>query len=65
MKTVNTRSLTKSKMAAANDTISKVLWTKQFVEAQGHKINANIVYQNNINAMKLEMNGKAISGKKI
>ena len=40
----------------------KILWTRRFIEAQGHKINANIVFQDNTSAIKLEMNGKASSG---
>ena len=51
-------------MIAADDMISKILWTKCFVEAQGHQVNANIVYQDNSSAMKLEMNGKESSGKR-
>ena len=61
---VNARSSTESKMIAADDMISKILWTKRFIEAQGHQVTANIVYQDNSSAMKLEMNGKASSGKR-
>jgi hypothetical protein len=61
---VNARSLTKSKMIAADNTILNVLWTKRFIEAQGHIVKANIVYQDNTSAMKLEMNGKASFGKR-
>jgi hypothetical protein len=39
------------------------LWSKQFIEAQGFTVNANIVYRDNTSAMKLEENGKASSGK--
>lgn len=51
-------------MIAADNTILKVLWTKRFIKAQGHKVKANIVYQDTTSAMKLEMNGKASSGKR-
>jgi hypothetical protein len=61
---VNARSSTESEMIAADDTISKILWTKRFIEAQGHNLKANIVFQDNTSAMKLEMNGKASSGKR-
>ena len=61
---VNARSSTESEMVAADDTISKILWTKRFIEAQGHKVNENIVYQDNTSAMKLEINGKKSSGKR-
>ena len=61
---VNARSSTESKMIAADDMISKILWTKRFLEAQGHQVKANIVYQDNSSAIKLEMNGKESSGKR-
>ena len=61
---VNARSSTESEMIAADDMISKILWTKRFVEAQGHQVKANIVYQDNSSMMKLEMNGKESSGKR-
>jgi hypothetical protein len=61
---VNTRSSTESKMVAVDDTIAKLLWTKKFMEAQGHKVKAYIIYQNNTSAMKLELHGKASSGKR-
>jgi hypothetical protein len=61
---VNVKSLTESKMIAVNDTIAKLLWTKKFIEAQGHKVKANIIYEDNTSAMKLELHGKASSGKR-
>ena len=61
---VNARSSTESEMIAVDDTLSKILWTKRFIEAQGHAIKENIVYQDNTSAMKLEMNGKTSSGKR-
>jgi hypothetical protein len=61
---VNAQRLTKSEIIAVDDTISKLLWTKRFIEAQGHQVKANIIYQDNTSAMKLEVNGKASSGKK-
>jgi hypothetical protein len=61
---VNARSLTKSEMIAVDNTITKLLQTKKFIEAQGHKVKANIIYQDNTSAMKLELHGKASSGKR-
>jgi hypothetical protein len=60
---VNAQSLTESEMIAVDNTISKLLWTKCFIEAQGHDVKANIIYQGNTSAMKLEVNSKARSGK--
>jgi hypothetical protein len=61
---VNARSSTQSELVAADDTLSKILWTKKFIEAQGHEVKANIVFQDNTSTMKLELNGKASSGKR-
>jgi hypothetical protein len=37
---VNTRSSTESKLVVHDDVVSKILWSKQFIEAQGFTINA-------------------------
>jgi hypothetical protein len=61
---VNARSSTEAELIASDDVISKILWTKRFIEAQGHKVKANIIYRDNTSTMKLEENGKASSGKR-
>jgi hypothetical protein len=61
---VNTRSLTEAELVGVDDIISKVLWTKLFIEAQGHRVTTNVIYRDNTSAMKLEANGKASSGKR-
>ena len=61
---VNARSSTQSELIAVDDVLSKVIWTKKFIEAQGHQVKANIVFQDNTSTMKLELNGKASSGKR-
>jgi hypothetical protein len=61
---VNAQSSTESKMITVNNTISKLLWMKRFIEAQGFQVKADIIYQYNTNAMTLEVNGKASSGKR-
>ena len=61
---VNTHSSTGSELVAHDDVVSKILWSKQFVEPQGFKVEANIIYRDNTSAMKLEENGKASSGKR-
>jgi hypothetical protein len=61
---VNARSSTESKMIAVDNMIAKLLWTKKFIKAQGHKVKANIIYQDNTSAMKLELHGKASSSKR-
>jgi hypothetical protein len=61
---INTRSSTESELIGVDDRISKVLWTKRFVEWQDFRVKTNIVYQDNTSTMKLEENGKASSGKR-
>jgi hypothetical protein len=61
---VNAKSSTESKMIAVHDTLSKLLCTKKFIQAQGHQVKANIVYQDNLSAMNLKLNGKSSSGKR-
>ena len=55
---VNARSSIKSEMVDADNTSLKILWTKQSIEEQGHIVKANMVYQDNTSAVKLEMSGK-------
>jgi hypothetical protein len=60
---INTHSSTEAKLVGVNDVVSKVLWTKLFIEAQNIKANTNVIYQDNTISTKLEENGKASSGK--
>ena len=60
---INTRSSTEAELVGVDDVVSKILWTKQFIEAQDFTVE-NIVYQDNTSSMKLEENGKASSGKR-
>lgn len=61
---VNTRSSTEAEFIAVDDIISKVLWTKLFMEAQGYNVKQTIIMRDNQSSMKLEMNGKTSSGKR-
>ena len=55
---INTRSSTEAELAGMDDYVSKVLWTKLFIEAQKFTINQNIVFRDDTSSMKLEENGK-------
>jgi hypothetical protein len=61
---LNTRSSTESELVGVDDVATMVLWTKLFMEAQGHQINQNIIYQDNRSAILLETNGKKSAGKR-
>ena len=60
----NARSSTEAELNAIDDKISKVLWTKRFIEAQGFNVKFNIVFQDNTSTMKLALNGKESCGKR-
>ena len=61
---INTRSSTEGELVSTDDVISKVMWTKLFLEAQGFTIKENIIHRDNQSTMKLEQNGKTSSGKR-
>jgi hypothetical protein len=48
-------------MIAVDNMIAKLLWMKKFIESQGHKVKANIIYQDNTSAMKLELRQENLS----
>jgi hypothetical protein len=61
---VNTRSSTEAELVGINNLISKVLWTKRFLESQGFEIKLNLIYRDNTSSMKLEENGRASASKR-
>ncbi|MGC8532993.1 MAG: Ty1/Copia family ribonuclease HI, partial [Acidiphilium sp.] len=61
---LNTRSSTEAELDGADDAATMILWTKLFMEAQGHTIEKNILYQDNKSTILLENNGKRSSSKR-
>jgi len=61
---VNTRSSTESELVSWDNVITKIMWTRLFMEAQDHPVDENLVWRDNMSSMKLELNGKASSGKR-
>ncbi|MGC8537318.1 MAG: Ty1/Copia family ribonuclease HI, partial [Rhizomicrobium sp.] len=61
---LNTRSSTEAELVGADDAATMILWTKLFMEAQGHTIEKNILYQDNKSTILLENNGKRSSSKR-
>jgi hypothetical protein len=61
---LNTRSSTESEVVGADDFMPAICWTRYFLEAQGYKIEDNILYQDNKSSILLETNGKASSSKR-
>ena len=61
---LNTRSSTEAELVGADDASVQILWTKLFVEAQGHNVEKNILHQDNKSTMLLELNGKRSSSQR-
>jgi hypothetical protein len=58
---LNTTSSTEAELVAADDIIPQMLWTRQFLLAQGVEISHNVLHQDNKGAILLEENGIASS----
>ena len=61
---LNTRSSTESELVGVDDLMPSILWTRNFLEAQGYKIHENVLYQDNKSSILLEKNGRASSSKR-
>ena len=61
---LNTMSSTESELVGVDDLMPSVLWTRNFLKAQGYKVTENLLYQDNKSAILLEKNGKASSSKR-
>ena len=61
---INTQSSTESELVGCDDGITKILWTRLFVEAQGYRITKNILYQDNKSTILLVENGRKSAGKR-
>ena len=61
---LNKQSSCKAELVAVDDVATKVLWTKQFLEQQGYKIEQNILYQDNKSTILLLTNEKRSSRKR-
>ena len=58
------KSSTESKFIGLYDKVGDILWTRQFLEAQGYVIHTNIVYQDNMSTLSLAKNGYVSSSKR-
>jgi hypothetical protein len=61
---VKTRSSTEAELIGIDDYIEQVVWTKNFLEAQGYGVNDTVIYQDNMSTIKLAHNGRANIGKR-
>ena len=58
------RSSTESELVGLHDVMLQIIWTRNFIQAQGYENSINIVGQDNQSAMLLEQHGKASSSSK-
>ena len=58
---INTKSSTESELVGVDDILPQILWTNQFMRAQGWGMKETIVYQDNKSAILLENNGRLSS----
>jgi hypothetical protein len=61
---ITTRSSTEAELVGVHDVLPQILWTKHFLEAQGHIMKPSVIFQDNQSAMLLEKNGQSSSGKR-
>ena len=61
---LNTASSTESELVGVHDALPDILWGKCLFEAQGHKIDHNVLLQDNKSTIFLATNGKMTSSKK-
>ena len=58
---INTKSSTETEVVGVDDILPQVLWTNNFLKAQGWEINETVIHQDNKSAILLESNGKLSS----
>ena len=61
---INTKSSTESELVAIDDSLTTILWTLYFIEAQGYSIEQNIIFEDNLSKINLAVNGKFLSSKR-
>ena len=61
---LNTKSSTEGEIVGLSDYLPNVIWARMFLDEQGYSLQENIVYQDNMSAMKIANNGKRSSGQR-
>jgi len=59
---LNTRSSTGAELVGVDDVITKILWTRLFIEEQGYGVKT--LFQDNKSSILLETNGRKSAGKR-
>ena len=61
-KKINTKSSMETEVVSTDDCLPQIMWTKYFLDGQGYSCEPELQHDNT-SAMRLEINGKASSGK--
>ena len=61
---LNTRSSTETELVSADMFLPEILWSLHFITAQGYEVQHVELYQDNISAQMLEINGSLSSSRK-
>jgi len=61
---LNTKSSTEVELAAIDDAMAQVLWTRHFLAAQGEPVPITTIYQGNKSTILLSKNGKGSSSRR-
>jgi Reverse transcriptase (RNA-dependent DNA polymerase) len=61
---LNTRSSTEAELVSLYDVLPQVIWTRNFLEAQGYQVKDSIVHQDNKSTILLAENGRASCSKR-
>jgi hypothetical protein len=62
---LNTKSSTEAELVGATDYLPNTIWSKFFLEAQGHGIISNTFEQDSVSATRFEKNGRSSAGKQL
>ena len=57
-------SSTESELIGVHDIMPQLIWTRNFLEAQGYTVSSNVLFQDNMSSILLAKNGRASSGKR-
>ena len=60
---LNTKSSTEAEIVGVDDGMPLVIWTRNFMTAQGYEIHDNVIYQDNQSAILLEKEWEGIQWK--
>ena len=61
---LNTKSSTEAELEGVDDASAQILWTNYFIQSQGYVIDETELFQDNLSATLLEINGRESSGRR-